>query len=263
MSERTELARLQSQVQVLQAQLLQSEKLATLGSLAAGVAHELNNPIGFVKNNAIMLDEYLQTLLPLLRTQAAGGDAAVARMLDDIGPLLHDVIEGSSRIEEIVQGLRSFARRSHDEAEPCDLNQCVEDALKVAWNELKYRGEVLRDLQDLPAVSGHPGELNQVILNLLVNAAQALHEYGEIRVQTRWVDDSVVLTVADNGVGITAEQMPYIFTPFYTTKPADMGTGLGLSISRDIAEAHGGRLEVWSEPGQGSEFRLILPTSTD
>jgi signal transduction histidine kinase len=240
------------------------------------VAHELNNPIGFVKNNLVMLDEYLQVLMPVLRVVAhPGGDGTDAALgerlaqavggedlgpiLDDIAPLLADTREGVRRLEEIVGGLRSFARTDMPEGEPFDLNQCVRDTLKVAWHELKYKAKVVQSLEGIPVVNGKPGEINQVILNLLVNAAQALAVFGEIRVGTRRVGDEVCLSIADDGPGIRREYLDRVFTPFFTTKPAGQGTGLGLSISRDIVQAHGGRIEVRSAPGEGCEFNVFLP----
>ncbi len=271
-----ELNDLRGQVKDIRAQLVHSEKMAVLGALTAGVAHELNNPIGFVKNNIVMLEEYLKLLLPALRAlpvQAddGGGNAPsgrspvigdgedLAEILDDIEPLIRDTREGTERLEDLVAGLRRFARADTPEGEPLNLNQCVTDTLKVAWNELKYRAEVIQDLNDIPIILGKPGEINQVILNLLINAAQAITGFGEIRVATQTLDDQVVLSVRDNGCGIAPELMERLFTPFFTTKPSGLGTGLGLSISHDIITAHGGRLEVDSTPGIGSEFRIYLP----
>ena len=278
MNDDQETRRLQQQIDDTRTQLFHSSKMAALGTLTAGVAHELNNPIGFVKNNLVMLEEYLQVLLPVLQAVAdalpadegedgalgerlvralAGGD--LRPILDDIVPLLTDTRDGVQRLGEIVASLRSFARIDGPEAEPFDLNQCVRDTLKVAANELKYRAHVYQSLEEIPWLDGKPGEINQVILNLLVNAAQSITAFGEIHVSTRCVDDEVCLSVADNGSGILPEHLEQVFNPFFTTKPADQGTGLGLSISRDIIRTHGGRIEVSSTPGEGSEFRMFLP----
>lgn len=269
---------LQYQIAETRTQLFHSSKMAALGTLTAGVAHELNNPIGFVKNNLMMLEEYLQVLLPVLQVVAdalpadKGEDGALGErltqalvgedlrpILDDIVPLLTDTRDGVQRLGEIVAGLRSFARVDGPEDEPFDLNQCVRDTLKVAANELKYRAHVFQSLEEIPWLDGKPGEINQVILNLLVNAAQAITAFGEIHVSTRCVNDEVCLSVADNGPGILPEHLEQVFTPFFTTKPASQGTGLGLSISRDIIRTHGGRIEVSSTLGEGSEFRVFLP----
>lgn len=269
------MQRMRLQIAETQTQLFHSSKMAALGMLTAGVAHELNNPIGFVKNNLVMLEEYLQVLLPVLQVVAdrpAGDDGTLAEalnqalagedlgpILDDIVPLLTDTRDGVQRLGEIVSSLRSFARVDGPESEPFDLNQCVRDTLKVAGYELKYRAQVVPSLAEIPLLDGKAGEINQVILNLLVNAAQAITDFGEIRIGTRRVGDEVCLSVADTGPGIPPEQLEQVFTPFFTTKPAGQGTGLGLSISRDIVQAHGGRIEVRSTPGAGSEFRVFLP----
>ena len=267
-----------SQIAEIRTQLFHSSKMAALGTLTAGVAHELNNPIGFVKNNLVMLEEYLQVLLPVLQVVAdalpedKGRDGALGErlvqalagedlrpILDDIVPLLTDTRDGVQRLGEIVASLRSFARVDGSEAEPFDLNQCVRDTLKVAANELKYRAHVFQSLEEIPWLDGKPGEINQVILNLLVNAAQSITAFGEIHIGTRCVGDEVCLSIADNGSGILPEHLEQVFNPFFTTKPTGQGTGLGLSISRDIIRTHGGRIEVSSTPGEGSEFRVFLP----
>ena len=270
---------LQAQIDELRAQLMQSEKLAALGALTAGVAHEFNNPIGFVKNNVLVLSEYFDVLMPLLRTLADGDspDAAerlarereavamrgedLAALLDDVAPLLDDTRDGLVRLEEIVGGLNRFARTDPPEGKVFDVNQCVEDTLKIMHNELKYRAKVVVDLEPLPTLSGKPGEINQVILNLLINAAQAMTGFGEIHISTRAVGDSVELRVRDNGPGIPPEVRSQLFKPFFTTKPAGAGTGLGLSISRAIVESHGGTIEAENRPDGGAEFRVTLPTA--
>jgi len=278
MKDDQDMKSLQHQIAETRTQLLHSSKMAALGTLTAGVAHELNNPIGFVKNNLVMLEEYLQVLLPVLQVVAdalpanKGGDGALGErlaqalagedlrpILDDIVPLLTDTRDGVQRLGEIVAGLRSFARVDGPEAEPFDLNQCVRDTLKVAANELKYRAHVFQSLEEIPWLDGKPGEINQVILNLLVNAAQSIAEFGEIHVSTGCVGDEVCLSVADNGSGIPPEHLEQVFNTFFTTKPSGQVTGLGLSISRDIIRAHGGRIEVGSTLGEGSEFRVFLP----
>ena len=278
MKDDQEMRRLQHQIDETRTQLFHSSKMAALGTLTAGVAHELNNPIGFVQNNLVMLEEYLQVLLPVLQVVAdmlpadKGGDGSLGErleqalggedlrpILDDIVPLLTDTRDGVQRLGEIVASLRSFARVDGPEAEPFDLNQCVRDTLKVAANELKYRAHVFQSLEEIPWLDGKPGEINQVILNLLVNAAQSISTFGEIHISTRCAGDEVCLSVTDNGAGILAEHFEQVFNPFFTTKPAGQGTGLGLSISRDIIRTHGGRIEVSSTPGEGSEFRVFLP----
>jgi two-component system, NtrC family, sensor kinase len=275
MNDDQETSRLQHQIAETRTQLFHSSKMAALGTLTAGVAHELNNPIGFVKNNLVMLEEYLRVLLPVLQViseTSRGDEGALAErlaqaragedlrsILDDIVPLLADTSDGVQRLAEIVASLRSFARVDGPESEPFDLNQCVRDTLKVAGHELKYKAHVFQSLGEIPLLDGKPGEINQVILNLLVNAAQAITAFGEIRISTQCLGDEVCLSVADNGPGILPEHLEQVFTPFFTTKPASQGTGLGLSISRDIIRTHGGRVEVSSTLSEGSEFRVFLP----
>lgn len=268
---------LEEQLNTLRGHLIQSEKMAGLGVLTAGVAHELNNPIAFVKNNLAILAEYMRVLQPLLREiltarqtpegwdaldeciAALGGAADLEPILDDLEPLIVDTRDGIIRMAAIVDGLRRFARADPPAGEPFDLNRCVQDTLKVAWNELKYRAHVSQDLADLPFLIGKPGELHQVILNLLINAAQALTTFGEIHVRTRLLDGEIELSIADNGPGILPEHLERLFTPFFTTKPPGQGTGLGLAISREIVTAHGGRIEVRTAEQQGTEFRIYLP----
>ncbi len=275
MNRDNELEDLRGQLQETRAQLAHSEKMATLGALAAGIAHELNNPIGFVKNNMVMLEEYLKVLLPVLRkrvspTTGDHGDRSqtppltvegedLPAILDDIEPLMQDALDGAVRLEEIVIGLRRFARADSPEGEPFNLNQCVADTLKVAWNELKYKAEVIQDLQDTPPLSGKPGEINQVILNLLVNAAQAIDEAGHIDVTARIQGDTVQLEVCDDGEGIATEHMNKLFTPFFTTRAVGDGIGLGLAICHGIVQRHGGDIRVDSTPGAGSRFLVSLP----
>lgn len=271
-----ELEMLREQVKNLQAQLIQSEKMAGLGTLAAGVAHELNNPIGFVKNNLISLHEYLAVLLPVLSESLAFAETDQGRdlrrrigdisagedlafLVEDVEPLLKDAIEGGVRLEQIVDGLKRFARHDDTDGELFDLNQCVQDTLKVAGNELKYKAKVHHEAGRLLPLHGRPGEISQVILNLLMNAAQAIPEFGEINIDTLCRGDEVVLRITDNGEGIPAENLSKLFRPFFTTKAKGKGSGLGLSISHGIIEDHGGRIDVESDFGKGSTFTLYLP----
>ncbi|RLJ21007.1 histidine kinase [bacterium endosymbiont of Escarpia laminata] len=271
-----EMELLREQMKNLQAQLIQSEKMAGLGTLTAGVAHELNNPIGFVKNNLISLHEYLAVLLPVLseslafaETDQGGGlrrrigdisaGEDLAFLIEDIEPLLKDAVEGGVRLEQIVDGLKRFARHDDTDGELFDLNQCVQDTLKVAWNELKYKAKVHHEAGRLLPLHGRPGEISQVILNLLLNAAQAIPEFGEINIDTLCQGDEVVLRITDNGEGIPEENLDKLFRPFFTTKAKGKGSGLGLSISHGIIEDHGGRIDVESDFGKGSTFTLYLP----
>ncbi|UYG02456.1 histidine kinase [Halomonas sp. LR3S48] len=256
-------------------QLLQSEKLASIGQLAAGVAHEINNPIGFVNSNLNTLRQYADDLLRLLDAYEAaesslGAEAAgqiaelkVSLELDylreDIGTLIAESIDGTARVRRIVQDLRDFSRTEATDWQFADLHQGLESTLNVAANEIKYKAEIVREYGELPAVECLPAQLNQVFLNFLVNAAQAIEERGTITVRTGCEDDQVWLAFADNGAGIPDELQSRIFDPFFTTKPVGQGTGLGLSLSYGIVQKHGGRIDVVSRPGEGTTFTLWLP----
>lgn len=261
-------------------QLIHSEKMAGLGTMAAGVAHEINNPIGFVKNNASILTEYMQMLLPLLRDYhelalskshqepkllesilCRLGDDSLDYLIEDINSLLEDTVEGTKRIQSIVAGLKSFARVDESEQKLFDLNECIETTLKVVWNELKYKCTVHKKLGEVPEVVGNPGQFNQVIMNLLVNAAQAIQEQGNVTIETNYKNDEVLLSISDTGEGIPPDNIKKIFTPFFTSKPVGTGTGLGLSISHGIVKDHNGTISVKSTPGKGTTFTIHLPAT--
>jgi PAS domain S-box-containing protein len=267
-----------------QAQLIQAEKMASLGQMAAGVAHEINNPVSYVMSNLGTLDEYISVLTPLLQlqrelmdSQEPGAEGAreelLARMrelwkqgdlefiLGDMPEMIQESQAGTRRIQEIAQGLRSFAREDSGAPQPVDVNAELSSTLKMVWNELKYKCEVKRDFGPLPPVSFHPTQLAQVFTNLLVNAAQAIETRGEIRIRTRHEGNDVVVEISDTGKGMTPETLSKLFTPFFTTKPRGQGTGLGLSVSYGIITRHKGRIDVQSEPGKGSTFILRLPTA--
>ncbi|MFO7608374.1 MAG: ATP-binding protein [Candidatus Krumholzibacteriia bacterium] len=258
-------------------QIVRSEKLASIGQLAAGVAHEINNPVGYVTSNLGTVRDYVRVMRDLLGMYAEladrPGDAAlVARIdalrteedlafiLDDLEGLLAESVEGVARVADIVKNLKSFAREDSSRKVDLDLNEVVESMVRMTWNELKYRCTVERDYGELPPVPGHAGRLSQVVVNMLVNAAQAIPESGgTVRVATGLTDGHAVVTIADDGCGMAAEVRDRIFDPFFTTKDVGHGTGLGLSISHSIVQEHGGRIEVASEPGRGTTFRILLP----
>lgn len=261
-----------------QAQLIQSDKMAGLGQLAAGVAHEINNPIGFVKGNLTTLCEYcttMSTLLqhyrtlatnvlpednPMLHTIRVLEDREdITYILEDLKTLLTESVDGLKRVTDIVQNLKSFARADEAELQLADVNEGIESTLKIIWNELKYKCEVQKDLQPLPQLYCHPGQLNQVFMNVLSNAAHAIESQGTISIRTQALDDSITVRITDTGSGIPAESLAEIFNPFFTTKPVGSGTGLGLSISYGIIEEHGGTITVESTVGEGSSFTITLP----
>jgi signal transduction histidine kinase len=237
-----------------QAQLVQSEKMKSLGQLVAGVAHELNNPIGFVHANLQLLDEYI---VKLVEAQNSGGDTDRTR--GAITKLLVRSREGTERVKKIVQNLRMFTRMDQAELQDADLHEELDRTLNLMEPRFKNTIVVERDFGDLPRVRCYAGQLNQVFLNLLMNACDAVDGGGTIRVRTRPTGDGVRLEFHDDGPGIPEDVQRRIFDPFFTTKPVGVGTGLGLSLSHGIIERHGGRISVHSTPGRGTSFVIELP----
>lgn len=258
-------------------QLLQSEKMASIGQLAAGVAHELNNPIGFVHSNLGTLDGYVHDLMEIIAAYEALPEAqepvaalaAVKRLIeerdfsflkDDIFSLLAESKDGLGRVRKIVQDLKSFSRVGDQDWKEADLHQGIDSTLNIVWNELKYKTTIVQEYSDLPPVFCLISQLNQVFMNLLVNAGHAIETQGTITIRTRrHGEESVCVEIADTGKGIAPEHLNRIFDPFFTTKPVGKGTGLGLSLSYSIVERHQGYIEVDSELGVGSTFRVVLP----
>lgn len=258
-------------------QLLQSEKMASIGQLAAGVAHEINNPVGYINSNLGALQTYVHDLLRLLAAYEAHEDElrpesvalidGVKHEIDlsylrgDVSDLLDESLAGLQRVKRIVQDLKDFSHVSETEMHWSNVTQGLESTLNVVWNELKYKAEVIRDYGDIPEIECIPSQLNQVFMNLLVNAAQAISDHGQITLRTRHEGDNVRIEISDTGSGIPPGIVNRIFDPFFTTKPVGTGTGLGLSITHGIIRKHGGRIEVASEQGKGTTFSLILPIS--
>jgi len=238
----------------MQAQLTQAEKMKSLGQLVAGVAHELNNPIGFVHANLQLLDEYIQKLV-----EAPRDDAERERIRETISKLLSRSREGTQRVKKIVQDLRTFSRMDQADVQDADLHEEIDRTLALMEPRFKNAISVVRDYGRLPRVRCYPGQLNQVFLNLLMNACDAIGGQGEIRIKTRRSDGGVTLEFSDSGPGIPPEVQSRIFDPFFTTKPVGVGTGLGLSLSHGIIERHRGRIRVESEPGHGATFIIDLP----
>lgn len=261
-----------------QTKLLQSEKLASIGQLSAGIAHEINNPISFVLSNAKSLSEYIsiyQELIDMYRNalQAKPEDLEASKLAideyeseediefvnEDIKTLIEDTVEGSVRVQEIVKGLRDFSHTNFDTKSACNLVECAESTLRIANSELKTKCTVRSELEPIPDVLGNRGELNQVIMNILMNAGQAMEEFGEIVVKSGVKDGVVHLSISDTGSGIDEENLSKLFDPFFTTKAVGEGTGLGLSISYGIITDHGGTIIVDSEVGKGTTFTIQLP----
>ena len=240
--------------------------MAAIGQLAAGVAHEINNPIGFVNSNLGSLKNYTGQLIDLLERSRKGEASEadfVAADFDylkrDIDDLLHESRDGLERVKKIVADLKDFSHVDQSEWQEADLNAGIESTLNVVWNELKYKAEVVREFGDLPRIPCVAAQINQVVMNLLVNAAHAIDGRGTITVRTGHDTREAWIEIADTGRGIPANVMQRIFEPFYTTKPVGKGTGLGLSLSYDIVKKHGGRIEVSSQIGIGTTFRVTLP----
>ncbi len=276
-------ARRQAEVSLreLQTQLLHNEKLASIGQLAAGIAHEINNPMGFINSNLSTLGKYVDKFERYLATveqlllQAGNDDlllqAATLRKelkLDyvrrDIRALLQESGEGTERVLKIVQDLKTFSRSDSTVLEQADINQCLDSTITIIWNQIKYVADLVRNYSELPRVLCNAQQLNQVFLNLLVNASHAIQAKGEqyqgtVTVSTRADHEYVYIAVSDTGCGMTEELQRKIFDPFFTTKEVGKGTGLGLSISYEIIKKHGGELTVASVPGEGSTFTVRLP----
>ena len=272
-----ELKVLNIQLQEAQNQLLQSEKMASIGQLAAGVAHEINNPIGYVHSNLGTLEKYVQDVFSMIDSyeQAEGAitDEAVRTRLqsarkkldieflkEDLHALMEESRDGITRVKNIVQNLKDFSHvDASDEWHVADLHKGIDSTLNIVNNEIKYKANVVKEYGDIPEVECLPSQLNQVFMNLLVNAAHAIEERGAITIRTGQQGEEVWVEVADTGKGIAPEHLNKIFDPFFTTKPIGKGTGLGLSLSFGIVQKHHGRIEVQSEVGKGTTFRVWLP----
>lgn len=270
-------AELALQLENTHRQLLQSEKLASIGQLAAGVAHEINNPVGYINSNIQALRQYIADLCRLIDAYRAAepaiGDVQVREQLaelrhrleldyviGDIAALLDESQEGIERVKQIVQAMKDFSRTDAGEWIVTDLHIGIDSTLNFVHNELKYKADVVKEYGDLPPVECVLAQLNQVFMNLLVNAAQAIDGRGTVTIRTgRDGDAHVWIEIADTGGGIAPDHLPRLFEPFFTTKPVGKGTGLGLSVSHGIVQNHGGRIEVASELGKGTCFRIILP----
>lgn len=267
-----------SQLEQANEQLMQSEKLASIGQLAAGVAHEINNPIGYVHSNIGTLQNYIDDLFGMLDLyqqaepliSSAEQLAAIKNMRqqvdldflkEDIPMLMHESRDGITRVKKIVQDLKDFSHvDSTLEWQWADLHHGIDSTLNVVNNEIKYKADVVKEYGELPDIECLPSQLNQVFMNLMVNAAHAMgDERGRITVRTGCAGDSVWLEFADNGSGIPEAIQAKIFDPFFTTKPVGKGTGLGLSLSYGIIQKHGGTIEVNSKQGEGTVFRIVLP----
>jgi signal transduction histidine kinase len=278
MRRNAELTELNQRLSMAQQQLVQSEKLASIGQLAAGVAHEINNPIGYVFSNFETLGTYIGRMLDMFKAYheaeaSIGAPAVLERLramregidldylIEDIPVLMAESREGISRVRKIVQDLKDFSRVDASlEWQWANLHAGVDSTLNIVSNEVKYKADVVKEYGELPDIECLPSQLNQVFMNIVVNGAHAVEGgRGKITIRTGTEGEEVWVEISDTGRGIPKEVVPRIFDPFFTTKPIGSGTGLGLSLSYGIIQKHNGRIEVDSEPGRGTTFRITLP----
>jgi len=263
-------------LKLIQSQLIQSEKMASVGLLTAGVAHELNNPINFISGNVNPLRRDLNELFSFIEkydeTLESNKLEKVIRDINDLKDrldfpfltkeiinLLEGIEEGANRSSKIVKGLRSFSRLDKEKPQLFDIHEGIDSTLILLHNNTKDRIKVRKDYGDLKEIECFPSKLNQVIMNILTNSIQAIEGKGEIIIQTVSSDIGIKIIIKDNGKGMTPEVKKHIFDPFYSTKDVGKGTGLGLSISYGIIEQHNGNIDVISESGKGTEFIISLP----
>lgn len=274
----TELMELNARLSAAQEQLVQSEKLASIGQLAAGVAHEINNPIGYIFSNFGTLEGYIANLMEMLTAyedaeksnyslQSIAELKAMRERIEldflkeDIPSLMKESKEGIVRVRKIVQDLKDFSRAdANQEWQWADLHRGIDSTLNIVSNEVKYKADVIKKYGDIPEIECLPTQINQVIMNIVVNAAHAIGpERGTITISTGTQGTTVWIEIADNGSGISKDIQSRIFDPFFTTKQIGTGTGLGLSLSYGIVQKHQGQIEIQSTPGLGTSFRITLP----
>ncbi len=262
----------------LEAQLFHSQKLEAIGELAAGVAHEINNPLGYIYGNMRTMKEYSSVFSKLLtitediikatpdklaelQQQLAALDEKedLADIHSDVENLINESLSGAVRVTEIVSNLKSFARPDSKEQRNYSVNEGLQSTLKILNNEIKYKCAVEEDYGEVPDIECYPGELNQVFVNIIANAVHSIEEHGTISIRTWAKDSEIFIEISDTGSGIDPSDLDHIFDPFFTTKPVGVGTGLGLSVSHGIIEKHKGRIMVKSTVGKGSVFTIVLP----
>jgi len=278
-----ELQKTHEDLQNIQSQLLQSEKFSAIGQLAAGIAHEINNPIGFINSNLQTLEKYITCYTPLLgllnkleKTLKEKNQEKAYKLISaweksrkeinfdfiegDIGNLIKESRDGAENMRKIVSDLCAFASPDNGIDEAIDIEALLESMLNISWNEIKYKAQIRKDYNKVPLVHCNPQKIGQVFVNLLTNAAHAISGKGFISIKTYTKDECVCVDIADTGCGIAAEHITQIFDPFFSTKPVGQGVGLGLSISYDIVRRHGGKIIFTSKVGEGTTFTVMLPS---
>jgi len=271
-----------SELKATQSRMLQQEKMASIGQLAAGVAHEINNPMGFIISNLNSLKKYIDKVTGFIKIQSESverlsGNGVIHDILKDLNEqkkslkidyilgdldnLIKESLDGAERVKKIVQELKSFSRLDESDIKMADINEGLESTINIIWNELKYNTTVKKEYGNIPQANCNLGQLNQVFMNILVNAAHAIESQGEITVRTSSDEDNIYISISDTGTGIPADKLNRIFEPFYTTKEVGKGTGLGLSIAYDIVKKHNGEIRLESDVGKGTTFTIIVPIS--
>lgn len=277
------IEKIYDELKMKEAQILQQEKMASIGVLVAGIAHEINNPVGYINSNMEVLQEdvhdicrYTETLEKSIRhlvleesrserekievgLQQIQAESKIRTLTEDIRQIVQESRQGVDRIKRIIIDLKKFSHTDENKMELADLNQEIESTLNIVYNELKYKAKVVKEFGPLPSIECFPHQLNQVFMNILVNAAQAMKEQGTISIKTLLKDDYIHVIIEDTGVGIPQENLQKIFDPFFTTKEVGKGTGLGLYIAYGIIEKHQGKISVQSEVGKGTVFTIRLP----
>ena len=270
------LGKTYEELKASQLKILQQEKMASIGQLAAGVAHEINNPLAFISSNLGTLDKYINRLVNFIQTQSEvieslktedavekikkkRKELKLDHVIKDVKELIEESVDGSERMKKIIHELNCFSRMDEEEYKEADINECIESAVSIVWPELKYKAILKKDYGALPLAKCHPHQINQVIVNLLINAVNSIEEQGEITIKTWDKDQSIWMAVSDTGRGISEKNLGKIFEPFFTTKNIGKGTGLGLSITYEIIQRHKGDITVKSEVGKGTTFTIRIP----
>ena len=259
-----------------QLKILQQEKMASIGQLAAGVAHEVNNPMSFISSNLETMGKYVNRMIDFIQTQSEAvkslNNPAVIRkinkkrkdlkldyIMEDMKVMLKESLDGSERVKGIVHELNCFSRMDEKEYKDADINECIESAITIVWNELKYKSTLEKNYGNLPLTKCYTRQINQIFVNLLINAVNSIAKRGVITIKTWHGGNSVWVDVSDTGCGIPRENLAKIFEPFFTTKDVGKGTGLGLSITYEIVWRHKGEITVKSEVGKGTSFTVRIP----